>query len=71
MRGMWMLTLRHLVVEHDGHFSAAPTERALIAYYANSIRHLREEHLTNEEVVALQLALDLPYLSRSESPIGE
>ncbi|MGI9357684.1 MAG: 1-acyl-sn-glycerol-3-phosphate acyltransferase [Rhizobiaceae bacterium] len=54
--GLRMLTLRHLVVEHDGHFSAAPSERALIAYYANSIRHLREEHLTNEEVVALQLA---------------
>jgi glycerol-3-phosphate O-acyltransferase len=37
--GLRMLTLRRIVAEHDGLYSAAPDERALLAYYANSIAH--------------------------------
>jgi glycerol-3-phosphate O-acyltransferase len=38
--GLRMLTLRHLVREHDGLFTAAPDELQVLAYYANSIAHL-------------------------------
>jgi glycerol-3-phosphate O-acyltransferase len=38
--GLRMLTLRHLVVETDGLYSADPRELPLLAYYANSIAHL-------------------------------
>ncbi|HSU16201.1 1-acyl-sn-glycerol-3-phosphate acyltransferase [Longimicrobium sp.] len=38
--GLRMLTLRHLVREEDGLFCAAPSELAVLAYYANSIAHL-------------------------------
>jgi len=38
--GLEMLTLRHVVEEADGLFSARPEEARLIAYYANSIAHL-------------------------------
>ena len=38
--GLRMLTLRHLVVETDGLFSAEPEQLPLLAYYANSIAHL-------------------------------
>ena len=38
--GLRMLRLRRLVDERDGLFSARPEERALLAYYANSIAHL-------------------------------
>ena len=38
--GLRMLTLRHLVTERDGLFSANPSELKVLAYYANSIAHL-------------------------------
>ncbi len=38
--GLRMLTLRHLVEQQDGLYRANPTERALLAYYANAIAHL-------------------------------
>ena len=37
--GLRMLRLRHLVEERDGLLRAHPAEGALLAYYANSIRH--------------------------------
>ncbi|HKA35512.1 MAG TPA: 1-acyl-sn-glycerol-3-phosphate acyltransferase [Thermoanaerobaculia bacterium] len=37
--GLRMLTLRRLVTESDGLFSAEPAELPLLAYYANSIAH--------------------------------
>jgi glycerol-3-phosphate O-acyltransferase len=40
--GLRMLALRHLVEESaDGLFTAAATERPVLAYYANAIAHLR------------------------------
>ena len=39
--GLRMLTLRHLVVETDGKYEMAAANRSILAYYANSIRHLR------------------------------
>jgi glycerol-3-phosphate O-acyltransferase len=39
--GLRMLTLRRLVEEHGGMFSTVPAERPLLAYYANSVAHLR------------------------------
>jgi len=39
--GLRMLALRHLVDERDGLYAAAGAERALLAYYANSVAHLR------------------------------
>lgn len=39
--GLRMLTLRRLVEEKDGLFSARPEELPLLRYYANSIAHLR------------------------------
>ena len=38
--GLRMLTLRHLVRERDGLFTANPDELKVLAYYANSIAHL-------------------------------
>ncbi len=38
--GLRMLTLRHLVTESNGLYSADPAELSLLAYYANSIAHL-------------------------------
>ena len=38
--GLRMLTLRHLVTESGGLYSAHPAELPLLAYYANSIAHL-------------------------------
>ncbi len=38
--GLRMLTLRRIVEERDGLYAARPEETALLAYYANSIRHL-------------------------------
>jgi glycerol-3-phosphate O-acyltransferase len=40
--GLRMLALRHLVEERDGLFAAVPRERPLLAYYANSVAHLRQ-----------------------------
>jgi len=37
-----MLALRRLVEERDGLFAAVPDQRPLLAYYANSVAHLRE-----------------------------
>jgi glycerol-3-phosphate O-acyltransferase len=39
--GLRMLALRHLIEERDGLFAAVPVERPLLAYYANSVAHLR------------------------------
>jgi glycerol-3-phosphate O-acyltransferase len=39
--GLRMLALRHLVEERGGLFAAVPAERPLLAYYANSVAHLR------------------------------
>jgi glycerol-3-phosphate O-acyltransferase len=39
--GLRMLALRHLVEERDGMYAAAQAERLLLAYYANSVAHLR------------------------------
>jgi glycerol-3-phosphate O-acyltransferase len=38
--GLEMLTLRHIVDEADGLYSARPDEARVVAYYANSIAHL-------------------------------
>ena len=38
--GLEMLTLRNIVDEADGLYTARPGERPVIEYYANSIRHL-------------------------------
>ncbi len=40
--GLRMLTLRRLVVEDDGLYSAKPDELTLLRYYANSIAHFLE-----------------------------
>jgi len=40
--GLRMLTLRRLVAERAGMFAAVPEERPLLAYYANSVAHLRD-----------------------------
>lgn len=40
--GLRMLALRRLVDEREGMFAAVPEERRLLAYYANSVAHLRE-----------------------------
>ncbi len=42
--GVRMLTLRKILIEHDGDFSINPDETALMHYYANSIAHLRKDH---------------------------
>ncbi|HEU4886088.1 MAG TPA: 1-acyl-sn-glycerol-3-phosphate acyltransferase [Longimicrobium sp.] len=38
--GLRMLTMRHLVLEADGLFTANPRELPVLCYYANSIAHL-------------------------------
>lgn len=38
--GLRMLTLRHLIAEEDGLFSAVPAELPLLRYYASSLAHL-------------------------------
>ena len=38
--GLRMLTLRHLVDEHEGLYAARPQELQVLRYYANSIAHL-------------------------------
>jgi glycerol-3-phosphate O-acyltransferase len=39
--GLRMLTLRHVVIEENGLFRAAPDELPILAYYANAIAHLQ------------------------------
>jgi len=39
--GLRMLALRRLVEERAGMYAAVPAERGLLAYYANSVAHLR------------------------------
>ncbi|MGL4437808.1 MAG: 1-acyl-sn-glycerol-3-phosphate acyltransferase [Bosea sp. (in: a-proteobacteria)] len=51
--GLRILTMRHLVLEEDGLLRAAPKERVLIRYYANSIAH----HL-GERAIGQPLAPD-------------
>ena len=50
--GLRMLTLRRLVVERDGLYSAHPDELQVLGYYANSIAHLIERDAGREEKVA-------------------
>jgi glycerol-3-phosphate O-acyltransferase len=38
--GLRMLTLRHLIAEEDGLYSAVPAELPLLRYYASSLAHL-------------------------------
>ena len=38
--GLRMLTMRHLVLDADGLYTANPREMAVLRYYANSIAHL-------------------------------
>ncbi len=45
--GLRILTLRHMVVEKDGRFRVNPKDRLLVAYYANSVAHLRPSALGN------------------------
>ena len=40
--GLRMLALRHLVEERGGLYAAVPSERPLLAYYANAIAHHRQ-----------------------------
>ncbi|MBU1235644.1 MAG: 1-acyl-sn-glycerol-3-phosphate acyltransferase [Gammaproteobacteria bacterium] len=40
--GLRMLSLRHLVQENDGLYTAAPDAGEVLAYYANAIAHLGE-----------------------------
>jgi glycerol-3-phosphate O-acyltransferase len=42
--GLRMLTLRHLVDEAGGLYSARASEQAVLHYYANSIAHLLADH---------------------------
>ena len=39
--GLKILTLRHMVVDKDGEFSICQTQTPALAFYANSIAHLR------------------------------
>ena len=41
--GLRMLTLRHIVAERDGLFSAVPENLPVLAYYANSVAHFGGE----------------------------
>lgn len=41
--GLRMLTMRHLVRDDDGLFSAVPSQSIVLRYYANSIAHLMAE----------------------------
>jgi glycerol-3-phosphate O-acyltransferase len=50
--GLRMLTLRHLVLDADGLFSAVPTQTAVLRYYANSIAHLLPARAEAELVTA-------------------
>jgi glycerol-3-phosphate O-acyltransferase len=40
--GLRMLTLRHIVIERDGLYSANAAEARILAYYANAIAHFQE-----------------------------
>lgn len=51
--GLRMLTMRHLVVEADGLFSANPAEMIVLRYYANSIAHLLPQPSRKVAVPAL------------------
>lgn len=44
--GLRILTLRHLVIEHDGLYKANPDELEVLAYYANSIAHIGVDRST-------------------------
>ena len=43
--GLRMLTLRRIVEERDGLFSANAGEARMLAYYANALAHFDYEHL--------------------------
>jgi glycerol-3-phosphate O-acyltransferase len=50
--GLRMLKLRHLVGEEDGVWRANPKETAVLAFYANAIRHLLSEEAGAAEAQA-------------------
>ena len=54
--GLRMLTLRHLVGEADGLYSALPGELTLLRYYANSIAHFGPQAETREAPAPLAVA---------------
>jgi glycerol-3-phosphate O-acyltransferase len=54
--GLRMLTLRHLVGEADGLYSALPSELTLLRYYANSIAHFGQQGETREVPAPLAVA---------------
>ncbi|HUE96202.1 MAG TPA: 1-acyl-sn-glycerol-3-phosphate acyltransferase [Longimicrobiaceae bacterium] len=64
--GLRMLVLRHLVNECEGLFRPVRSELPLLAYYANSIEHLREA--PPRESAAAAAALPLPHLLTPSSP---
>jgi glycerol-3-phosphate O-acyltransferase len=41
--GLRMMTMRHIVRQESGHYFMEESQRELVAYYANSIRHLRQK----------------------------
>ena len=45
--GLRMLTLRRIVDERDGLFSANAGEARMLAYYANSLAHFRHDEGVN------------------------
>jgi glycerol-3-phosphate O-acyltransferase len=54
--GLRMLTLRHLVGEADGLYSALPGELTLLRYYANSIAHFGRQDETRQAPTAVAVA---------------
>jgi glycerol-3-phosphate O-acyltransferase len=58
--GLRMLTLRHLVRETDGLFSAAPEEMQVLQYYANSIAHLLSSAAAPPLTIPAPLAVGKP-----------
>jgi glycerol-3-phosphate O-acyltransferase len=56
--GLRMLTLRRLVTEQQGLFSAVAEQRPLLAYYANTIAHLIEA-ARNEQATAIPVVVQV------------
>ena len=50
--GLRMLTLRHIVEEHDGLYRENPEDRAVLAYYANAIEPLVSAACSKQPVAA-------------------
>jgi glycerol-3-phosphate O-acyltransferase len=65
-RAWRMFTLRRLVIRQEDQFVILPSERPLLEYYANSIRHLMPEELTIAYSPALEHDPTLPRLATRE-----